>query len=94
MHSQDVGWGWRDKTHINLTANNVKHGVSVSSDWSRQEVMGLEAGEVAGDRSGQDRLYGAEGLGHGRNSMNWTEAGKERKVETPRQVGQKHFVGV
>lgn len=68
-HWQDVQWSRRDKTHMcDPMSDNVKQGVSVNSEWSRQEVLGSEVGEIAVDWSGQDWLFGGEGLGHGRKS--------------------------
>ena len=72
--------GAGDKTHMwDLMSDNVKQGVSVSSTWPGQEVLGSETGAIGMDHSGHNRLYGAEGLGHGGKCMNWVEASKTER---------------
>lgn len=52
--------GLKDKAHTGDPTSNMRQ--STSSDWFRQDVMGSEEGEIAGDQSGQGRLYRGGGL--------------------------------
>lgn len=53
----------QDRAHTgDLPSNNMKPRVRTSGDWFRQHVTGSEEAEIAGDQSGQHRLYRGGGL--------------------------------
>ena len=93
LRPQDVWWGWKTKLTQATWRLTTWDRVSASSDWFRQDVMGSEEGEIAGDQSGQDRLYGGGGLVVAEGS--WTGYRQAKKERYKHQsVSQKHLAGV